>query len=69
MISISATTEEKKQGRLTPEHLAAATRALQADGLVVLEGIVDGIHLPARISARRSQSLPTAACTWWPDTS
>jgi ectoine hydroxylase-related dioxygenase (phytanoyl-CoA dioxygenase family) len=47
MISLNITPDEKAQGHLTAEHLAAATQALKNDGLVVLENIVDPAHLEA----------------------
>lgn len=45
MIAIDVTPEEKAEGKLTAAHLAAATEALKANGLVVLENVVDPAHL------------------------
>lgn len=44
MLTLAVTAVEKERG-LTPAHLAAATAALQNDGLVVLEDVVDPAHL------------------------
>lgn len=45
MIALDITPEEVESRRMAPEHLAAALRALQEDGFVVLNGVVDTGHL------------------------
>jgi len=45
MVTINVTESEKEAGQLTAAHLAAATDALKADGLVVLANVVDPAHL------------------------
>jgi ectoine hydroxylase-related dioxygenase (phytanoyl-CoA dioxygenase family) len=45
MITIEVTPAEVAQGALTPEHLAAAVRAINDDGIVVLKDVVDLEHI------------------------
>jgi ectoine hydroxylase-related dioxygenase (phytanoyl-CoA dioxygenase family) len=47
MLTITPTPEEKAAGRLSEGHLAAAVAALEVDGLVLLENIVDLDHIAA----------------------
>ena len=45
MISLNITREEIQSGKMQPEHLNAAIKALQEDGFVVLNDVVDRSHL------------------------
>ena len=45
MLSLSISPDEVKSGQLTPEHLDAAVNAIQIDGVVVLEDIINISHL------------------------
>lgn len=47
LTEIAVSQSEKTTGALTAEHLARAVRALDADGVVVLKGVVDTRHLDA----------------------
>ena len=47
IITLDITPEEVQTGRITPEHLAAAARALRDDGIVVLRDIIDLSHIAA----------------------
>jgi len=45
MNSLDITPEEIQSRRMTPEHLAAAVRALNEDGYVILNDVVETAHL------------------------
>jgi len=57
MISIPVTPEEKQSGRLTADHLTQAEQALRADGIVILEDVVDTGHIEA-LRERMMEDLP-----------
>ena len=45
MVELDIGSDEVAAGQLTPEHRQAAVTALEQDGLVVLNGVVDTVHL------------------------
>jgi len=45
MIKIAATPEELQRGKLDPDRQAAAVRALNEDGIVILEDVIDLDHI------------------------
>ncbi len=55
--ALDITPDEVQTGRITPEHLAAATRALRDDGLVVLNDIIAPGHLAA-LREKMLEDLP-----------
>jgi len=57
IIALDITTEEVQTGRITPDHLTAATRALREDGIVVLHDIVNLNHIAA-LREKMLQDLP-----------
>lgn len=55
--ALDITPEEVQTGRITPAHLAAATRALRDDGIVVLHDIIAPDHI-AVLRERMLADLP-----------
>lgn len=45
MVFLEISPEEIQSGQMTPEHLEAAVRAIEEDGFVVLQDVVDRAHL------------------------
>ena len=55
--ALNITPEEVRSGRITPEHLAVATRALRDDGIVVLNDVVSPDHIGG-LREKMLQDLP-----------